>query len=74
MPTITMDDSHIVTVEQLRVFLKLGTQFKFGIADKKGRYQWIEAILRRFSYHRLKKKKAHSTEFSGNVLSPSRWS
>ncbi len=40
MPTITMDDSHIVTVEQLRVFLKLGTQFKFGIADKKGRYQW----------------------------------
>lgn len=52
-----MDDSKVVTVEQIRAFLKLGQQCQFGIADKKGRYQWIGNTLTRFSYHRLKKKK-----------------
>ncbi len=52
-----MNDSHIVTIEQLREFLKLNKEFQFAIGDKKGRYRWIEETLRRFSYHRLKKKK-----------------
>lgn len=60
MPTITMDDSRIVTIEQLRAFLKLGQEYQFRITDKKGRYRWIEEILRKFSYHRLKKKKERS--------------
>lgn len=55
-----MDDSRIVTIEQLRAFFKLGTEYQFRIADKKGRYQWIEKTLRTFSYHRLKKKKERS--------------
>lgn len=55
-----MDDSRIVTIEQLHAFLKLGQEYQFGITDKKGRYRWIEEILRRFSYHRLKKKKERS--------------
>lgn len=61
MPTITMDDSRIVTIEQLRVFLKLGQEYQFRIADKKGRYRWIEEVLRKFLYHRLKKKKERSS-------------
>lgn len=55
-----MDDSRLVTIEQLRAFLKLGQEYQFKITDKKGRYRWIEEILRRFSYHRLKKKKERS--------------
>jgi hypothetical protein len=60
MPTITMDDSRVVSIEQLRAFLKLDRKYRFGIADKKGRYQWIAHTLTQFSYHRLKKKKDRS--------------
>lgn len=52
-----MDDSHVVTIEQLRALLKINREFQFAIHDKKGRYRWIEETLRKFSYHRLKKKK-----------------
>lgn len=55
-----MTDSPVSTIEQLRAFLKLDSQFQFGITSKKGRYQWIEEVLRKFSYHRLRKKKERS--------------
>lgn len=55
-----MDDSHVASIEHVKTFLKLGQEFQFRINDKKGRYQWIEKILRIFSYHRLKKKKERS--------------
>jgi len=60
MPTITMDDSRIVSIEQLRAFLKLGQDYRFGVADKKSRYQWIGNTLAKLSYHRLRKKKDRS--------------
>lgn len=55
-----MTDSPVTTIEQLRAFLKLDRQFQFGIADKKGRYRWIEEVLWKLFYHRLRKKKERS--------------
>lgn len=57
---ITMGDSHITTIEQIKSFLQLDQQFEFAIADKRARYQWIEEALRKFRYHRLKTKKERS--------------
>lgn len=53
---LTMNDSHIMSVQQLKRFLKLDREFQFAIQNKQERYQWIGNILQRFQYHRLKKK------------------
>ena len=54
---ITMDDSHIKSLQQLKRFLKLDSEFQFKVKDKKERYTWIASVLKRFNYHHLKKKK-----------------
>jgi len=56
-----MDDSHVSTIEHIKEFLKVNQQFQFSIQTKNERYSWIENVLRKFSYHRLKKKKERST-------------
>ena len=60
MPTITMHDSHITTIEQLTSFVQLKTEIEFCIIDKEARYGWIDGVLRKFKYHRLKKRKDKS--------------
>lgn len=55
-----MDDSRIESIEHIRAFLKLGQEYRFAVGNKKGRYEWIEHTLRKFSYHGLKKKKERS--------------
>lgn len=57
MKTITMEDRDIGTVEQLKAFLKLDTEFQFVVESKKKKYAWMEDCLRKFGYHSLKKKK-----------------
>ena len=58
--TITMHDSHIASIEQIKEFLQLNNSFHFSIATKREKYQWIEEVLRKFGYHSLKKKKEKS--------------
>ncbi len=54
--TITMDDSHIASIAQIREFLKLSISVKFeGVAIKE-KYEWVNKVLTRFGYARLKKK------------------
>ena len=60
MHTVTMHDSPITTIEQIKTFLQLDNGFKFEIVAKREKYQWIEETLRRFGYHRLKRRKEKS--------------
>ena len=52
---IDMNEAQVRTLEQLRQVLA-GTQameFQAAAVDDKGRYAWIESVLRRFEYRRL---------------------
>ncbi len=51
-----MDDSRIVSIPELREFLKVNSDFKFKANGRKERYQWINDTLNRFSYLKLKKQ------------------
>jgi hypothetical protein len=55
-----MHDSHITTIEQIQSFTQLNTAIDFCIIDKRARYEWIDETLRKFKYHRLKKRKEKS--------------
>jgi len=55
-----MHDSHITTIEQIQSFTQLNTTIDFCIIDKRARYEWIDETLRKFKYHRLKKRKEKS--------------
>lgn len=57
--TINMDDSHIVSLTQIKEFLKLNDGISFKAVSKKERNEWIESVLLRFGYFRLKKKHRH---------------
>lgn len=54
--TIIMNDSHMVSITQIREFLKLSKHIEFRGASRKGKYAWIEKVLLRFRYYALKKK------------------
>jgi transposase InsO family protein len=51
-----MDDSRIVSIAQLEQFLKVSKNIKFLSTDRRERYKWVNEILNRFSYLRLKKQ------------------
>lgn len=51
-----MDDSRIVSIPELREFLKVSKDIKFKSKDRKERYKWINEILNRFNYRRLKQQ------------------
>lgn len=54
--TITMDDSQIKTLEQVRQFLKSWKGIVCKGLSRAGRYHWIEKVLKRFKYFTLVKK------------------
>lgn len=55
--TIDMNDDHLVSVAQLKEFVKLENSAKFKSKDnKRGTYEWIGRTLGRFKYFSLKKK------------------
>jgi len=56
MPTIIMRDSHAFTLTQIESFVHLDHAFQFEVATKKEKYQWISEALKRFEYHRFKRK------------------
>ncbi len=53
---INMDDSRIISITQIKEFLKLNGGIQFKSVSRKEKYQWIENVLSRFRYFRLRKK------------------
>ncbi len=51
-----MNDSHMVSLEQIREFVKLDSSLKLKTTSKKETYEWINEVLNRFRYLGLKKK------------------
>jgi transposase InsO family protein len=60
--TINMDDSHIVSIAQLKEFSKLNPEISFTATNKKERNEWIEKTLFKFGYFKLKKKHRHTVK------------
>lgn len=54
--TITMDDSHLVSIAQIKIFLQASQIVKFKGISRKEKYSWIDNALTRFGYLRLKRK------------------
>lgn len=53
--TINMNDSHLVSIAQLKEFLKVGAGVVFTRDSSDETYRWIEAVLSRFQYFSLKR-------------------
>lgn len=51
-----MNDSHIVSIAQIKAFLKINSAINFKVVSKREKYEWINAVLTKFRYLRLKKK------------------
>jgi hypothetical protein len=54
--TITMDDSHMVSIAQIRKFLQASQIIEFEGVSLKEKYAWLENSLNRFRYFSLRKK------------------
>lgn len=54
--TIIMNDSHVVSIAQIREFLQASQIIKFESVSKKEKYVWVENTLNRFGYFKLRKK------------------
>jgi len=54
--TINMNDSHVVSVAQIREFLQASNIIKFKGVSQKEKYTWVENTLNRFRYFSLRKK------------------
>lgn len=55
--TITMDDSHIVSIAQAKEFVKLSARVEFKSSSKEETYAWIGEVLGRFRYFSRETKK-----------------
>lgn len=53
--TVDMDDSHIVSVAQIREFLETSALVNFKGVSRKQKYLWVENTLNRFWYFKLSK-------------------
>lgn len=51
-----MDDSHIVSLTQIKEFLKINKGLAFKAVSRKEKYDWVNGVLSKFEYFRLKKK------------------
>jgi len=54
--TITMNDSHLESIVEIREFLKVSQALTFKGASLKEQYAWVEKTLHRFRYRFLRKK------------------
>lgn len=54
--TITMNDSHIISIAQIKQFLKIDSAIKFKSVSKREKYEWINDVLNKFKYFALRKK------------------
>jgi len=68
--TVTMDDTQITTLEQVREVLKSAQAIAFKGVSREQIYRWVEAVLKRFKYFELGRKdkglvKAYLQRLSG---------
>ena len=68
--TITMDDTQITTLEQLQEILESPKGLTFNGASREELYGWIDSVLQRFDYFKLRRKakgqvKAYLQRLSG---------
>jgi hypothetical protein len=54
--TLNMNDSHVVSIAQIREFLQASQIIKFESVSRKEKYAWVENTLNRFGYFSLRKK------------------
>jgi len=54
--TINMNDSRIISIAQIKEFIKVSKGIEFQGASRKEKYQWIEDVIIRFRYFSLRKK------------------
>ena len=52
---LVMNDRNLQTIEQVRQFLGGSEALEFRALSVGEKYDWIEEVLIRFSYHRLKR-------------------
>jgi len=50
-----MNDERLQTIEQVKQFLEGSEALEFGGVSIEERYRWIEGVLKRFGYYRLKR-------------------
>lgn len=55
-----MNDSRLVSITQLREFLKVTKEFTFASKDRKDKYKWINTTLTKFQYLRLTRQQDKS--------------
>ena len=73
MITITMNDSHVISIAQLQALLKITNEVEFKSKNKKETYEWIGTTLGRFTYFSKKKKeKSIIKKYISNVTGLSR--
>ena len=68
--TITMDDTQITTLEQVRAVLESPEGLAFNRSGREELYIWIDSVLKRFDYFELRRKakgqvKAYVQRLSG---------
>lgn len=51
-----MNDSHLVSISQIKEFLKISKDIEFKGAERGEKYAWVDQVLARFKYFSLKKK------------------
>ena len=54
--TINMNDSHVITITQIRKFLQVSQIIEFKGVSQKEKYTWVENTLTRFRYFSLEKR------------------
>src|ERR1035437_658538 len=52
---LKMNDEQLQTLEQVKQFIDSSQAIEFKGINTKEKYQWIEEVLRKFKYHRLKR-------------------
>jgi len=68
-----MNDERLQTIEQVRQFLEGSEALEFGGVSVEERYRWIEEVLKRFQYYRLKRaQKGVIRRYIGKVSGYSR--
>lgn len=53
---LQMNDSRMVSIAQIKEFIKVSKGIEFRGAKRKEKYEWIEVVLARFRYFSLRKK------------------
>ena len=51
-----MNDSRMMSIAQIREFIKVAQNIEFKGSSRKEKYEWIEIVLLRFRYFTLRKK------------------